>query len=452
MKKIYIKLFMTSVALILSISVVAMSSYAWLVLSESPSVSRIQVTIGGGNTILLAPDVSKVVDGVTYHYPGRFTDDLNFAMFEQYNYLRDLGGLTPVSTADGFHWYLPSYYSTVDREVQLGQIPSGQIKDVSDFLVDEELFHANLKATESELISEGSYIYLDFWVVSPGSEYTLRISTGDDSAGSFLIDLMEPRLRGDGGTDFYLADPRGDGSVTTAASCARVGFLAGTDWVTDASMEYYQDSHTYDSRYTRLKGNYTEKDGMKVYGNYRFTIYEPNADSHPAVSAMDGSYVVTNPIGNVGGEPTEVDVSSRLTVQLTNRWVQAHIGAGTELEQRFQAAMLGMDLTGMTEAEVAQSFYGKYLQGQIAPYVQTGWFLKNTSDLYKFNGIVTAEQLAQLETSGATEDVYIIELERNVPQRIRMFIWLEGQDMDCADGVYASTFALNIELAGSNED
>ena len=53
--------------------------------------------------------------------------------------------------------------------------------------------------------------------------------------------------------------------------------------------------------------------------------------------------------------------------------------------------------------------------------------------------------------AGATDDIYMIELEKNVPQRIRMFIWLEGQDVDCIEQIAASSFAVNIELACGNE-
>ena len=54
--------------------------------------------------------------------------------------------------------------------------------------------------------------------------------------------------------------------------------------------------------------------------------------------------------------------------------------------------------------------------------------------------------------AGATDDVYIVKLEKNVPQRIRLFIWLEGEDVDCVNSASASAFAFRIELAGSNAD
>ena len=32
-----------------------------------------------------------------------------------------------------------------------------------------------------------------------------------------------------------------------------------------------------------------------------------------------------------------------------------------------------------------------------------------------------------------------------------MFIWVEGQDVDCIDGIDASRIAVNIEFAGGSE-
>lgn len=72
MNRIYRKLIAIIFALVLSVAVVVMSSYAWFVLSGNPAVTGIQVAIGGGNTILVAADVQQEVDGVVYHYPGRF--------------------------------------------------------------------------------------------------------------------------------------------------------------------------------------------------------------------------------------------------------------------------------------------------------------------------------------------------------------------------------------------
>jgi len=449
MKKIYAKLILITVTLIMSVSVVAMSSYAWFVLSGNPVATGIQVAIGGGNTILIAPDVTEVVNGTVYHYPGKFSDKMNFAQHENYDYLKDLGGLNPVSTIDGINWFLPTYYDATDEEVQEGKVLSGSLRDFEDFTLDNKLLHGNLLKTDTEKIEEGSYIYLDFWVVAPGADYTLRVSTpatpGDDSGGSFLVDLLQPTSNSDG-TRYNLIYPD-----SKAAAAARVGFLANPSRLIDDTMLHYQDSAYFDERYTSLQGFYYEPGTTADQENSRFTIYEPNADFHPDGIAASGSYVETKPIALLNGVPAEVSIPDRVTVQKSSLWTNAENGVGTAIEQRFQAALFGMDLADMDEQDIMDAFYGTYLQGQISPYVTKGEFIKRTSDLNKFGGSATAEELASLDSQGATEDVYIIKLERNVPQRIRMFIWLEGQDVDCVDSVHSSSFAVNIELAGGTE-
>lgn len=445
MKKIYTKLILITLTLLLSMSVVVMSSYAWFVLSSSPVATGIQVTIGGGNTVLIAPDVQQVVDGVTYHYPGSFTDKMNFSNYESYDYLEELGGLMPVSTADGCNWFLPVYYDATDKEVQSGSAMIGTLKDIQDFRLDNELLHANLTADQAGKIKEGSYAYLDFWVVSPGAEYTLRISTGEKD-GSYLVDLLEPQ-KTDDLTGYSLREP-----TSKAAAAVRIGFLANPSRVTDDTMVYYQSSPHYNSQYTYLQGLYQEPDnGSFLLSSNRFTIYEPNGDSHPYGTASLGSYVHTSPIGLVDGVATEVSVEDRLAVQLTSSWQTADVGSGLAIEQRFQTALYGMDLENMDTREIQDRFYQSYLQGQLSPYVMPGQFVTRTSDLYKYTNSIAAEQMDALAVSGATEDTYIIRLERNVPQRIRMFVWLEGQDVDCVDEISSGRFAVNIELAGGTE-
>ena len=442
MGKIYSKLLVVVLAVVLSISVIAVSSYAWIVLSSNPAVEGIEIAIGGGNTILVAADMTEEVDGVVYHYPGHFSDKLNFSRHPSYAYLSGVGGLTPVSTADGINWFLPTYYDSTDDEVRNGLIPNGQIKDITDFKLDSFLEHANLPASDKEKIAEGSYIYLDFWVVSPGEDYTLRVSTGEDSGGSFLIDLMEPVATQDGYTLVNVAN-------TTSAS-ARVGFLVSADTLTSENMQRYEASPYHDERYTSLRGSYFNPgDGYSYTGTSRFTIYEPNGDSHPG-SPQDGSYLFTRPIALAGDRIVEVGVFDILTVQKKSTW-SGETGMASQIEQRFQTALRGMtDLDSLTAEEISDEFYNDYLQGQLSPYVTKGDFIKRSSELAGFNSLVSEDNLATLESGGATEDVAIIQLEKNIPQRIRMFVWLEGQDVDCVDSDLLARFALNIELAGSN--
>lgn len=438
MRKVYVKLIALSLLLVLSLCMVAAASYAWLVMSGSPEITGIQVSIGGSNTILVAADMTETFNGVTYHYPDIFSDTLNFGAHESYRWLGSLDGLTPVSTADGINWFLPAYYDSTDPEVKEGSIAVGQLKDITAFPLETDLTHANLSGADNEVIAAGSYVYLDFWVVSPGSDCTLRVSMGDDSSGSFLIELPQPESTTDGYT-------LGAASNQSAAML-RVGFLANSDTLVDNSMVCYQNSIGFDDRFRSLRGLYGEAGNTQLsFQSTRFSIYEPNGDYHPGGAAPEGDYVQTSPIGLVNDVPTAVSVMDRVTVQKRTGWKMTDSGAPT-IEQLFQTAIYGKNLE---EEELFNYFYNDYLQGLVYSYVDKGEFFKMSSDLASCSGY--AADVAQLKTAGATDDVYIIELERNVPQRIRMFIWLEGQDVDCTNVTELSSLMLYLELAGSTE-
>lgn len=443
MKRMYLKLIAIVMALVLSASIVVMSSYAWLVLSSSPELEGIQITIAGGSTIMVAADLTAEVNGVTYHYPDSFDGTLNFSRHESYSYLRELGALTPVSTADGLNWFIADYYDLDDPLVQDGEVLTGTLKPLDEYILDTSLSYANLSSLEEEKLSYGNYYYLDFWVVSPGADYTLRISTGDDSNGSFVMGLQQVAAGEDGG--YTLVD-----AASTAAESVRVGFLVNTETASEANYAAYQSSDGYAAHYESLRGNFDADPAA-----YQFTIYEPNGDTHTSSGAVEeGAYDATYPIGLFGDRRLYTDIRDRLTVQRAGLWAAAQTGSGTGIEQQFQTAAAGNAMQGLSLEEMADEFYLEFLEGQIGTYVQTGQFVKNTGSLYDAaeGDLVSAETLSALPQAGATDDVWIVQLKQNVPQRVRMFIWLEGEDVDCVNNVMATSFAFSIELAGSNQD
>lgn len=435
-KQLRIKLMAMTLLLLTSIAVVVSASYAWITMSENPGVSGIQVSLNGGNTILIAPDLSTTVDGVVYHFPGSFSQTLNFGQHDCYDYLQNLGGLSPVSTADGIHWYYATYYKEDDQEVLNGWASAGDLRPAQDFALDDLLLYANQDAA-SESLSTGHYVYLDFWVVAPDADYTLRISGGADG-GTYVIDLLDPVVSSGTESGYTLYDT----GVTSTAASVRVGFLASTQTLTDDSYLHYSGSSGYDAQYTSLRGVYAERgQEMADTSHFQFMIYEPNADAHPTGAAAEGSYVATYPLAYVLGKPTPTNLLSRTAVQMTNWWLTAENGSDLLIEQMFQTA-----LYGKSDCEAAAAgFYSDYLQNYLTPYISRGNFIRNS---YTLGDTVSAEWLQSLEKGGATEDVYIVKLERNVPQRIRMYIWLEGQDIDWDPSAAGNRFALSIELAG----
>ena len=426
-KRAYIKIACTAAALLCAMAMIVMSSYAWLTASTSPVAEGIQVAVGGGSTILLAPDV---VNDAGKHYPGAFgatlrlDDLLNTGAYS---------GLTPVSTANGLNWYLPAYYTEDDPEVQAETAKAGDLKPYDQFLCDETLTHANLAAGD-EKAAEGSYLYVDFWVVSPGSRYELRVSTSNDAsgAGSYVVDLPQVVETKNG---FAMQTPE-----YPASESLRVGFLVNQNASAESAVAYAANGG--DQRYTKLMGGY-QKVGEQVQpASYNtFHIYEPNGSSHSAQG--ETGYIATYPLGRNDTSVTGIPVGGRLSVQMASQWEE------NTVKDLFTVSVQQAGDTA-TAADVQARLY-KTLAGR-SDYVNKGQFIQNTGKLYENLGqdhTVLQATLDQMAKAGANESNSIVTLERNVPQRIRMFIWLEGQDADCVSGASVSGFAMRIELAGS---
>lgn len=427
-KKAYIKIACTGAALLCAMAMIVMSSYAWLTASTSPVAEGIQVAVGGGSTILLAPDL---VNDAGKHYPGAFGATLR---------LDDLldtdaySGLTPVSTADGLSWYLPVYYTENDPEVLARTAKAGDLKPYDQFLCDEMLTYANLSAGD-EKAAKGSYLYVDFWVVSPGSRYELRVSTSDDAsgAGSYVVDLpqvVETKAGFDMQTPEY-----------PASESLRVGFLVNQNAAADSVAAYAADGG--DQRYTKLMGDYqkAEEQVQPAFSYNTFHIYEPNGSSHTV--QRETGYIATYPLGRNGTSVTGIPVGGKLSVQMASQWEE------NKVNDLLTASVKQAGDTA-TAADVQAQLY-KTLAGR-SDYVNKGQFIQNTDRLYTSMGedhTVLQATLEQMDKAGANESNSIVTLERNVPQRIRMFIWLEGQDADCVSGASVSGFAMRIELAGS---
>ncbi len=432
LKKLYIKTVAAAVTLVIVIIMTVSVTYAWMILSTSPTASGAQITLAGGNTILIAPDVTETADGVKIHYPGKFNSKISL----QYGYLSDLAGLSPVSTADGLNWVFAEFDGA-----------TGEMKPISEFPVDNTLSYANL----TEYRPGGSYIYLDFWVVAPNSEYVLRVSTDTKTKeGSSLIEFPSVSADPTKTSGFSVSAP--DGS---SAASLRLGFLVSSAVPADANMIAYQNSAGYENRYRKLLGAYQEPgDPLTNADSYRFTIYEPNGTLHKGEA--DGTYIITRPIAYdpQSGIRSYADVGGILTVQKVNVWqLEDRTGGIIGLEGKFQDEVSAMS-GDKTENNVMERFFDEKLNWNVMPYITSGSFFKSTGALYDAaqNGAVSAASVNGLTEAGATDDVYITTLQRNTPQRIRLFIWLEGQDADCSDIASGVTdFIINLEFAGADQ-
>ena len=445
MKKLYGKLILSVLTVLFTIIVVLTSSYAWLTVSKSPMASNIQVTIAGGNTILIAPDVTETVEGETVHFPGTFKDHISFENADGYAYLSQLSGLIPVSTVNGIDWITPAYYNSSDDEVKQKKVFSGTLRPVSEFESDDTLRYANLT---DENDTPGSYVCMDFWVVSPGMDYDLRVSCGSAETGSFV--LVRPVVDEESG-DLVPAD-------RAAAASIRLGFQTNSIAAPTAALMAYRTSEGYSQRYNDLRGCYPEPGhgfDEATRGETTFSVLEPNADLH-INPRDDGAILYTPALCVQNGVIRESSMQGTYAIQKASSLVGAvQTGAvdGSVLAQMYQGYQASHDTEGMSASEIENDFYNNYLQGQIGIYAARGDFYSRTSDVYALaltSGRAEAEELSSLQTGGAADDAIIVPLERNVPQHIRLFLWLEGQDADCVNPVGNNTICVELELAGSN--
>lgn len=424
-RQYHIKILASALLIVLSLSMLVMVTFAWYVMSTAPEVSGMQIKIGS-DTIRVAPDCT---DASGQHYPGAFQGVLET---DTTAIPENFWGLIPVSTADGKHWFSATYES----------LENGGDQKTDEYLEDTTLSSANLTARPK---SGGNYLYLDFWVVAP-KDYDLRVSTatqGSGQSGSYV--KVFPQVKMDAARNYSL-----DETQRQAESSLRIGFLVNED---PAEVDRYKNSHTYDTAYKILKGVYQEQGKELPTSKTSFTIYEPNCDWHADIE-INGQYKQTSPLAWKDGKVKPVtleSVQTKLAAQTSATWTQADNGTETKLAQALQTALLDAKTTNrsITNGQSAGEYLlNQYLKGQLSGYITSGQFVKSTRDLKDGTSLT---DMTDMDKAGATTDAVIVSLKKNVPQRIRMFVWLEGQDIDCTNEAALKTLLLNLELAGETK-
>lgn len=438
--KISTRLFSAIMLMLISLSMMSFVSYAWFTLSTAPEISGIKVAISGDNTIMIAPNIELTLgDGTVANYPGYFQKTADLDPVE--NTL-----LSPVSTVDGINWFIPN-----GKEAD---VVSGNLNLNEYFTHETDYASANSQ--------DGGYAYLDFWVVSPLSGTVLRICSGDTqdveqpAAGSYVVQLPESVKNFTNTTGYNLDD-----SYQNLAASVRVGFLIDEERVTsDAVMSVYVDSALYNASYKSIRGVYDSDSETS------FMIYEPNALVHPndGVSNVltsrgvetfvceDGEYWATYPIGMTENGPSFMTVQDRLIVQGKTAWKS--YDDVLMLEDLYQAYLTNALRNGTDHS--LDDFYANYLQENYLQYVaydRSSLFYENSWDVLNYGDtrVTDTETLTLLDSSrtNAVQDSYLVLLEKNVPQRIRMFVWIEGQDVDCSSSAAGQSIAIRLELSGS---
>ena len=189
-----------------------------------------------------------------------------------------------------------------------------------------------------------------------------------------------------------------------AESCVRVGFLIDPD---ESSATYETKFIIYEPNADQRSGTGKAEGGTYVHG-YTFD----------SATYLDGNYIVTKPIGvEADGKTGKVTslAPGQLIIQKTSDWNE---------EAANEALQAGKRLSSNEVNTLGRFVSPQEIYGKNASVVSTG----TVTETIASNVILT--------------------LKQDDPVKIRMFIWLEGQDVDCWNDISAGSFIVNLELAG----
>lgn len=295
------------------------------------------------------------------------------------------GPLRPISTADMVHWYLPEY----DARGSVADFHEVALEDVAN--------------REEELISY--LVYFDLWVRTRDQDttYALKLNNPGIKNGQLHVEDQETVY---GTYALWLPERDAEGkyvnpkTTNDAMACLRIGFQMleeqedGTEQVTGSFIfEPNADLRSDFSQYQSASGESLEnKLGDVTYVKGSFSVQEYGNEF--ANEKIYGTSVPTwKAPTEEGGEATYT-----MTPQIT-----------------FRQRKSEWDTTKLAALDANQTVDSRCIK-------KLGAFV---------------------EDSPAMADINI-----EAPQKMRVFLWLEGQDIDCWNQIAGGGIFANLEFRG----
>ena len=418
------KIAMACTAMLLSLAMLGLASFAWMTLSTNPEIRGLQFTINADRALLVS------LDGVDYKQEVDMSP--KFKAFA--NVLR------PVSTYDGEHWYVCDY------DERTGDVKQDTIRYLANgegCNVEIEKKENETDAEYAERIKNSFYVYTDIYLKTEDESCKVYLSSPNGN------ETAEEKQKGHYGTYVmsYVNQEKSAIKLITggAETCARVGMMFNPTPTDDDSGILTQP----------IVSNVT----ANGVANKLFYIYEPNADKRSELDKTDteyktdqyiigsfrskdeavyehsdGLYYQTYPVKYVaenGDKTWEIArfPLNRLIVQETSKW-----------KTKDQIPL--EDITSLTKEGLNSNLIGKI-----------GQFATNTGQLYPSDPTKTLAY-EKVNMSGTTVDKESVSpyplctLTKDKPVKVRLFFWIEGQDIDCWNDVAGTSFMVNLEFSG----
>ncbi len=404
------KLLITGICLLLSVVLLVGASFAWFTVSTSPEISGMQVRLFTDQALLVS------ADGKEY---SQYID-----LSEQFKYYAPL---KPISTINGRDWFIASYKD------------DGSLDELSAFRRDSNLENANVmvysKTGEGENAvytpltgdeytkanEKGYYVWCEFWLkteLDEGCQVTL--SAPDRDKGNIEDWEKEQNVYGSYVLANYGVNEETQEAYmdTNAQNAMRVGFLTG-----EANAERFVIYEPNADKRSSISQKPDSKEGSYIidFALEENTDYTETGDEPKYLNYQDNQYIPTKPIGSSNG------TISAMQIQSENLIIQK---AGSWNDEELQNAI--------NEGESPNS-------GDVAEF---GRFVRYSNTLN--NGSVTTFPENDTGTDLASTTM-VVDLEKDTPQKVTMFIWIEGQDADCWNDIASGSFVVNLEFAAQEK-
>ena len=386
------KLFAAGISLVMAIVLLGTGTFAWFTVGTKAEVEGISISFNSDEAwpFEVSLDYDKLGENATWEKELAITPTLTASG----THLPEEFLLRPITTYDLQNWYITGY----DAFGNTAGFMKVKLEDVAN--------QRNTYGVDAEREETENYLYyVDVWVRTrnPNNTYDLRLNNPGYLDGALYTNDWET----DYGT-YVLWKPVWDSGKTPAGyttennamASARVGFL------------------TYD-------------DDDQPYSYY---IYEPNADLHSGLGTVDaGKAELTYINGQTEDDGLLVKNYNAAATNGEFKTTMVPYASGTDA---------GYVLAQQQTVKQQKSQWKSTVLNSTSP-IET-WnseCIGSIGNFYDKNGNLVSDFATQLPAIAE-------KIDKDHICHIRIFFWLEGQDVDCWNQIAGGNLYANLEFRG----
>jgi len=422
MNQMKMKLILSLSGILLGLAMIAGASYAWFSISVKPEVRTL--------TIKVDPMKDQRPFDLSINYAGdeeaaTWTNEL--ILEELFAESKNYGFLRPISTADGEHWYLPTYSA------------AGHVNGFREVLFDKV---ANqVYTTDGDEDYSNYLMYVDFWVRNRQDEkYDLLLNNPDSGTtleaseqyyGTYV--LWAPKESEDGTAKTWMKDANGNLIDNDAMASTRIGFTMLEDIVDDGTPtkceeEFYiyePNGDMRSSKFTEYLNNAQDNGSAAKTMSHLEYIFSENTNGSIKVGDYEETYL-----------PEDGSFYTTMVPKYKSNTEWELVDIKSELGKR----VLSQKKSGWNEAALKDMEDDTRITSKALDRSKLG-ALGNT-------GTADANGVASFTANSTADRSAVTSIEGGAIKKIRMFIWLEGQDIDCWNQIADGRIFVNLEFFG----